>query len=73
MKINDQRQKAEVCVSELSAGDTFEHNGNIYMKTDSVEDSYCIIYNAVDLGVGTLEAIKDDVCVQKLNCELTVL
>ena len=72
MKVNDNR-KVMCRFHCLAAGDTFEIDGQFFMKISNVNDeTYGELYNAVCLNDGTLYYASDDDNWVPVDTELVV-
>lgn len=72
MKVNDSR-KAVCRFHCLSVGETFEIDGQFFMKISNVNDEiYGELYNAVCLNDGTLHYATDDDSWVPVDTELVV-
>lgn len=62
-------KKRHLVFSDLDCGDMFTvpyaMDARIYIRTESIEDSYCNCYNAVDIENGECIAIDGDTMVSK--------
>lgn len=57
----------------INDGDVFiVYDKDICMKIESIDDSYCNIYNAVNLSDGTLVCFNNDDIIQPVKCELII-
>ena len=57
----------------IKEGEVFILYGeDICMKIESVDDTYCNIYNMVKLVDGTLDCCSGDTMVQPIKCELII-
>lgn len=73
MKVNDSR-KVMCSFHYLATGDTFEIDGQFFMKISNVNDeTYGELYNAVCLNDGTLYYASDDDSWVPVNTELTIV
>ena len=71
MKITDKRKK-EKEYGELKRGDCFERGGEIYIKTDIIEDDVLNDFYAVNLSTGIKCALEQDAIVFPVNAELLI-
>lgn len=68
LKVN-KKMIVPVMISELRIGDTFLHNNTVYMRI-----KYNDRYHSLNLETGMVHTnIHNDVRVQKVDCELTVV
>lgn len=73
MKVRDTRQYETITFEDLDMGETFDHDGNVYMKIEPVKCAvYETLYNAVCLNDGTMECFPDYERICEIDAEIII-